>query len=88
MSRERDQALGRYIALKKKAYESGIKAQSLLNDIYDESNTLLSGKDFSSVDFKKIITLSEECIKVQNEFGAIKLEMENLNNTYQLEKEG
>jgi len=88
MNRERDQALGRYIALKRKAYEAGVKAQSLLNDIYDESNTLLSGKDFVSVDFKKIITLSGECIKVQNEFTAIKTEMENLNNTYQLEKEG
>ena len=87
MSRERDQALGRYIALKKRAYEAGVKAQSLLNDIYDETNTLLNGKDFTQVDFKKILTLSNECMKVQHEFFEIKSEMENLNSTYQLDKE-
>ncbi len=87
MSMERDRALGRFMVLRKKAYELGIKAQSLLSDIHEETNTLLTGKDFMEVDFKKIKILADECISIKNDFSNVDKEMKELDATYDLKKE-
>lgn len=64
----REQALGKYIVLKKQIYELGIKSQALVKDIQEETETFLSDKDFSTMDFKKIETLSVELQQLQIEY--------------------
>lgn len=66
---EREQAIGKAAVLQKQIYELGMKAQSLVKDIQDETESFLSDKDFSAMDFKKVITLSLECRKIQKEFA-------------------
>ncbi len=57
---DREQALGRFMMLKKQVYELGVKAQSMVKDIQQETESFLSEKDFSEMDFKKVETLSKE----------------------------
>ncbi len=64
----REQALGKYIVLKKQIYELGIKSQALVKDIQEETETFLSDKDFSTMDFKKIETLAVELQQLQVEY--------------------
>jgi len=79
---ERDQALGKYIVLKKQLYELGIKAQALVNDIQEETETFLSEKDFSTMDFDKVITLSNEVKKLQVDYAEKAQKFNELKETY------
>lgn len=67
MNNERDRALGQFVALKKQIYELGVKAQSLVKDIHDETN-LFYEKDFASMDFQKVEALAKELLLLQPEF--------------------
>ena len=65
---DREQALGRFMMLKKQIYELGIKAQSMVKDIQQETESFLSDKDFSEMDFKKVETLSKELQLLQADY--------------------
>lgn len=65
----REQAIGKAAVLQKQLYELGVKAQSLVRDIQDETEFVMSEKDFATIDFKKVITLSVECRKIQKDFA-------------------
>ena len=68
MNNERQQALGRYMMLKKQIYELGILAQSHFESIHEEINSFTSEKDFATMDFKKVETLSKELQSLQESF--------------------
>lgn len=70
MSKKQSQAMGQIQILNKEIYEAGIKAQALLNDIQDATETILSGKDFNNIDFDKVIVLCDSCKEVQEIFRA------------------
>jgi hypothetical protein len=66
---EREQALGRFIVIKKQIYELGIKAQSYVKEIQEEIDSFFSDKDFTKMDFRKVETLSRELQAVQKDFN-------------------
>lgn len=82
MSQERERALGQFVITKKQIYDLGIKAQSLLNDIHEETDPLLSEKDFTDVDFKKIECLAKELQVLQTDFKEKAEKMKKLQDTY------
>lgn len=82
MSQERERALGQAVGLRKQIYELAVKAQSMANDIYEESNSFLSDKDFSSMDFKKIETLAIELQKLQKDYAEKSERLQSLIKTY------
>lgn len=85
MSFEREQALGKYLVLKKQIYELGIKSQSFVQDIQDAVNSFATSEnDFTTIDFRKVITLSSELLKLQKEYRIKKEEMERLKKTYNI----
>lgn len=85
MAFEREQALGKYLVLKKQIFEMGVKAQSFVQDIQDEVNSFATSEnDFASIDFKKVITLSTELQKLQKEYIVKSEEMNRLRNTYNI----
>jgi hypothetical protein len=85
MAFEREQALGKYLVLKKQIFELGVKAQSFVQDIQDEVNSFATSEnDFSSIDFKKVITLSSELLKLQKEYSVKSEEMKRLKNTFNI----
>lgn len=85
MAYEREQALGKYLVLKKQIYELGIKAQSFVQEIQEAVNSFtLSESDFTSIDFKKVIVLSSELLKLQKEFSVKSEEMNRLKKTYNI----
>ncbi len=82
MNQERERALGQFIALKKQIYELGIKAQVMVKDINDETDSFLSDKDFLSMDFKKVETFAKELQFLQKDFKEKAGRMEQLQSTY------
>lgn len=76
------QALGQYEATKKQLYELGIKAQSMVNSIFEETNSFLTEKDFSTMDFKMIETLAKELQQLQSDYNEKSLRMKKLKETY------
>lgn len=85
MAYEREQALGKYLVLKKQIFELGVKAQSFVQDIQDEVNSFATSEnDFASINFKKVITLSTELVQLQKEYKAKSEEMKRLKNTYNI----
>jgi hypothetical protein len=81
---KREQAIGKSAVLQKQIYELGIKAQTLVKDIQDETETFLTEKDFATIDFKKVITLSFECRKIQKEFSDKAATLKNLVDTFNI----
>lgn len=65
---ERERAEGKNVILKKQIYNIGIKAQSMVKEIQDETESFLSDKDFTSMDFSKIVSLAQELKKLQLEY--------------------
>ncbi len=81
---EREQAIGKYVVLKKQIYELGIKAQALVNDIQEETETFLSDKDFSTMDFKKVETLSRDLQIIQTDYNEKVSKMKDLKEKYNI----
>ena len=79
---EREQALGKFTVLKKELYNLGIKAQSMVRSIQEETESFLSNKDFTSMDFKKVEILAVELQKIQIEYNDKVLRMNQLQATY------
>ena len=82
MNNEREKALGKYYVLKKEIYDLGVKAQALVNDIQQETESFLSEKDFSTMDFNKVITLATELKGLQNEYRSKAEKFEQLKSMY------
>ncbi|MBX3008626.1 MAG: hypothetical protein KF816_11455 [Melioribacteraceae bacterium] len=82
MAYEREQAWGRYEALKKQIYEIGIKCNALTNDIREEIDSF--DKDFSNMDFNKIETLAKELNLLQADYKEKAEKMNQLKKTYNL----
>lgn len=79
---EREQALGKFEVLKKQIYELGIKAQAMVKEIQEETETFLSEKDFSQMDFKKVETLSKELQAIQEDFNDKVRKMKDLKDKF------
>lgn len=79
---ERELALGRFTILKKQVYELGVKAQSMTRDIQQETESFLSEKDFSEMDFKKVEALSKELQLLQADYKDKIVKMIQLNDTF------
>jgi len=65
---EKEKAQSRFVYLKRQIFDLGSKAQALVSSINEETETFLTEKDFSTMDFDKVITLSKELKQLQNEF--------------------
>ena len=81
---EREQALGKFTILKKQIYDLGIKAQSMVNDIKNETDSFLSDKDFSTMDFNKVETLAKELQLLQADYSEKAGKMNQLKTTFNL----
>ena len=79
---EREQALGKYMGLKKQIYELGVRAQALVNDIQEETESFLSDKDFTSMDFSKVIVLANELKTLQMSYQEKAAQFENIRAKY------
>ena len=83
MSYERDRALGQYTVLKEKIYRLGVKAQSLVDTINEETNAFaVSEKDFVDMDFQKVETLVKEVKQLQFDYKEAVERMKKLKDTY------
>lgn len=82
MNYDRERALGQYVALKKQIYELSIKSQSLVKDIHEETDSFLSDKDFTSMNFQKVETLAKELQLLQVEYKEKAVKMEQLKTTF------
>ena len=65
---EKEKAQAKFTYLKKQLFDLGSQAQALVNSIHEETETFLSDKDFSTMDFKKVETLSRELQQLQREY--------------------
>ncbi len=81
---KRERALGRFVILKKQIYELGVKAQSLVKEIQDETDSFLTDKDFTTMDFEKVETLAKQLFDIQNDFTEKAKEMDSLKTLYNL----
>ena len=81
---EREQALGRFLVIKKQIYELGIKAQSYVKEIQEEMDSFFSEKDFTTMDFRKVETLSRELQAIQKDFNEKAEKMNELRITFNL----
>ncbi len=84
MAYEKEQAHGRYIILKKQIYELGIRAQSHVEGIRQETDTFLTENDFTKMDFKRIESLSRELQLLQGEYNDKVAQMKLLKDTYNI----
>lgn len=84
MNNEKEKALSKFTYLKRQLYELGMLCQALVNQIHEETETFLSEKDFSSMDFKKIETLSKELQRLQREYKEKVEKFNLLKDTYSL----
>ena len=82
MSQDREQAMGKFIILKKQIYELSIKAQSMVNVIQKETDSFLSNKDFNSMDFAKIERLANELQLIQEDYTVKAGHMQRIKETY------
>jgi hypothetical protein len=81
---EREQALGRFIVIKKQIYELGIKAQSYVKEIQEEIDSFFSKNDFTKMDFRKVETLARELQTMQEDFKEKAGKMNELRATFNL----
>ena len=81
---EREQALGRFIVIKKQIYELGIRAQAYVKEIQEEIDSFFSEKDFTKMDFRKVETLSRELQAIQEDFNEKAGRMNDLRVTFNL----
>jgi hypothetical protein len=65
---EKEKAQSKFTYLKRQLYDLGAEAQALVNSIHDETETFLSDKDFSTMDFKKVEILSKELQQIQKTY--------------------
>jgi hypothetical protein len=82
MNDERQSATAQYSYLKRQLYELGQYCQALVNQIHEETETFLSDKDFSAMDFKKIETLAKELQQKQTEYKYKVDKFNKLKETY------
>ena len=62
---EKEKAQSKFTYLKRQLYDLGSEAQALVNSIHEETETFLSDKDFSTMDFKKVEILAKELQQLQ-----------------------
>lgn len=79
---DRQKALSKFTYLKKELYDLGVKAQALVNTIHEETDTFLSENDFTTIDFKKIETLSVELQNIQKDFKEKAETFNKIKNTF------
>lgn len=82
MSQERERALGQVVILRKQIYELATKAQAMVKEIHEETNSFLSDKDFTSMDFKKVGTLAIELQELQKVYEEKAKRIDALVSTY------
>jgi hypothetical protein len=84
----REMALGRLVMLRKELYQIGTRAMTFVKEIQDEVNAFaFTEDDFTTIDFKKVKTLSEEIMKLQKEYQIRIKEADSIKTTYNFEEE-
>lgn len=81
---ERERAEGKNVILKKQIYNLGIKAQALVKEIQDETESFLSDKDFTSMDFSKVESLAKELKMLQLEYQEKAAELTRIRETFNI----
>lgn len=81
---ERERAEGRNVILKKQIYNLGVKAQSMVKEIQDATDSFLTDKDFASMDFHKVETLAKELKLLQLEYHEKAAELDRIRKTYNI----
>ena len=81
---ERERAEGKNVILKKQIYNLGIKAQALVKEIQDETESFLSDKDFTSMDFSKVESLAKELKMLQLEYQEKAAELTRIRKTFNI----
>lgn len=81
---ERERAEGLNVILKKRIYELGIKAQSMVKEIQEETDTFLSDKDFTSMNFSKVETLAKELKTLQMDYQEKAAELTRIRETFNI----
>ena len=79
---DKEKAQARFSYLKRQLFELGSKAQALVNSIHEETDTFLSEKDFSTMDFKKVEALAEELQQLQTDYKSKVDQFNKLKDTY------
>ena len=65
---DKEKAQSKFTYLKRQLYDLGSQSQALVNSIHEETETFLSDKDFSTMDFKKVETLAKELQQLQVDY--------------------
>ena len=81
---ERERAEGKNVILKKQIYNLGIKAQALVKEIQDETESFLGDKDFTSMDFSKVESLAKELKMLQLEYQEKAAELTRIRKTFNI----
>lgn len=79
---EKEKAQSKFTYLKRQLFDLGSQAQALVNSIHEETETFLSEKDFSTMDFKQVTTLSLELQQLQKEFKQKVEQFNKLKDTF------
>ncbi|MCF8265825.1 MAG: hypothetical protein K9I99_15100 [Melioribacteraceae bacterium] len=82
---ERINALGRYEVLKRELSELGIRAGSHLESLRKETDTLLTDKDFLSIDFSRVKVLTGHLVEIQTEAKEKLDKIKLLSSTYKFD---
>lgn len=81
---ERQRAEGKNVILKKQIYELGIKAQSMVKEIQEETDTFLSDNDFTSMNFSKVEILAKELKTLQMDYQEKAAELTRIRKTFNI----
>jgi len=79
---QRELALGKYEMAKKRIRELGIRAGSHLQTLRETTDTLLTNKDFTQIDFDECMILVKSLKGIQTAAKEVLKEMSELENTY------
>jgi len=82
---DKEKAQSKFTYLKRQLYNLGAEAQALVNSIHEETETFLSDKDFSTMDFKKVETLAKELQQLQVNYKNKVDQFNKLKETFNLE---
>ena len=67
---DKERAQSQFSYLQQYLYNLGKECQALVNSIHEETETFLSDKDFSQMDFKKVELLAKELQLKQKDYKA------------------
>lgn len=85
ISQERTIALGKYESLKKDFRELAVRAGSHLQTLREQTDTLLTDKDFMSINFDNASVLIDELKEIQSSAKEMLAKIDELKRTYKFD---